>query len=359
MLKLSSILLWGICGILSVTIPAGCTPSQKSSQQTILNNQQNSPWQEIGQLPTPLESHQMVVLDGFVYVMGGWNETKGIHEDIFFAPLTSEGTFGDWQPTTTSLPLKLQHHTVTIHEGAFYVMGGDNGFWDGSEVTNRILRAVPNEQGDITEWRDVGELPEPLTIHAVTSLNNQVYIVGGSNTFRPDNTTVIDKVFTATIGEDGTVGDFQQLASFPTPIGWVTATTVDNRIFAIAGTQQFRPSKLLDQVWVADIFPDKTLSPFEPINTITARQRHATVLVDRTLVAIAGGGSNGVLSMVDAATVDDDGNLSNWEELPPLPGTRYAHAAFVYDGHIYVSGGFIKYGSNETSTQIFRLPWPD
>ncbi|MEM9219405.1 MAG: 4-oxalocrotonate tautomerase [Cyanobacteria bacterium P01_F01_bin.150] len=356
MFKLLPIFLWGIVGLLAVTIPAGCTPSQDSSQQTVLNEQQDDQWQEIGQLPTPLESHQMLVLGGFVYVIGGWNETKGIHRDVFFAPLTSEGRLGDWQPAAAPLPLKLQHHTVTIYDDAFYVMGGDNGFWDGSKVTNRILRAVPNDQGDITEWQDVGELPEPLTIHAVTSLENQIYILGGSNTFRPDNTTVIDKVFTATIGDDGTVGEFQPLTLFPKPIGWVTATIVDNRIFAIAGTQQFRPSKLLGQVWVADILPDKTLSTFEPVNTIIARQRHATVLVDRTLVAIAGGSSKGVLSTVDAATVDSEGNLGDWEQLPPLPETRYAHAAFVHDGYIYVSGGFIKYGSNETSTKIFRLP---
>ena len=335
-------------------LPMACTPQQRT-QQTTSQTQQDSPWQEVGQLPTPLESHQMLMLGDFVYVIGGWNETKGIHEDVFFTSLMPDGTFGGWQETAAPLPLKLQHHMVTIYDGAIYVFGGDNGFWDGSEVTRRILRAVPNDEGDITEWVDVGELPEPLTIHAVTSLDDQIYIVGGSNTFRPDNTTVIDKIFTATIAADGTVGEFQELAPFPIPIGWVTATTVDNQIFAVSGTAQFRPSQLLDQVWVADIQPDKTLSTFEPVGTITARQRHTTVLVDRTLVAIAGGAANEVLAMVEAAEVDATGNIGPWTELPPLPDTRYAHAAFVHDDHIYVSGGFIKYGSTETSTKIFRL----
>ncbi|MEM9483325.1 MAG: 4-oxalocrotonate tautomerase [Cyanobacteria bacterium P01_F01_bin.116] len=355
MVKLSRVLTSTGLAIIVAIVPMACA-SQQNTQQTISQTQQESPWQEVGQLPTPLESHQMRVLGDFVYVIGGWNETKGIHADVFFASLTPEGTFNDWQPTTP-LPLKLQHHTVTIHNNAFYVIGGDNGYWDGSEVTNRILRAVPSDQGDITEWQDVGELPEPLTIHGVTSLDNQLYVIGGSNTFRPENTTVIDKIFKATISDDGIVGDFQELASFPNPIGWVTATTIDNRIFAIAGTQQFRPSKLLDQVWVADILPDKTLSTFEPVNTITARQRHATVLVDRTLIAIAGGGARQVLSTVEAAEVDAEGNLGSWQQLPPLPEARYAHAAFVHADHIYVSGGFIKYGSNETSTKIFRLSW--
>lgn len=335
--------------------PVACT-SPQNTEQRISQPQEQSLWQEVGQLPTPLESHQMLVLGDYAYVIGGWNETKGIHEDAFFASFTAEGTFGNWQNTTAPLPLKLQHHMVTIHNGAIYVFGGDNGFWNGSQTSNRILRAVPNEQGDITEWVDVGELPEPLTIHAVTSHEDQLYILGGSNTFRPGNIDVLDKVFTATIEADGTVGEFETLAPFPTPIGWATITTVDDRIFAVAGTKQFRPSQLLDQVWVADIQPDKTLSSFEPVGKITARQRHATVLVDRTLVAIAGGGSNGVLSVVNAAEVNAEGNLGDWTELPALPDTRYAHAAFVHGGDIYVSGGFLKYGSNETSRKIFKLP---
>lgn len=344
---------------LTVAMAATACGLPQVNPPTLGQQQSDSPWQSVGQLPTPLESHQMMVLGDFAYVIGGWNETKGIHAEVFFTPVTPEGTFDTWQQTTAPLPLKLQHHTAIIHGDAFYVFGGDNGFWDASEVSNRILRAVPNAQGDITAWADVGELPEPLTIHGMTSLGDQIYILGGSSTFRPDDTTVIDRVWTATIADDGTVGDFQQLPPFPTPIGWVTATAVDNRIFAVAGTKQFRPSQLLDQVWVADILPDHTLSPFVPVGTIAARQRHATVAVDGSLVAIAGGAANQVLSTVEAAALDPEGNLGDWMPLPPLPESRYAHAAFVHGGHIYVSGGFIKYGSTETSTQILRLPWSE
>ncbi|MEM9906681.1 MAG: hypothetical protein AAF921_16815 [Cyanobacteria bacterium P01_D01_bin.44] len=79
--------------------------------------------------------------------------------------------------------------------------------------------------------------------------------------------------------------------------------------------------------------------------------------LDQTLVLIAGGGPKQVLSRVDAVEIDEQGNLTNWTELSPLPEPRYAHAAFAHDGYIYVSGGFVRYGSNETSRQVFRLPF--
>lgn len=340
------------CALLPVA--AGTTACDRLRADSTIQQIENSPWELVGQLPTPLESHKMVLLGEFVYVIGGWNESKGIHEDVYFTRFSPDSPLDTWQKTT-SLPLKLQHHEVILHGGAIYVLGGDNGFWDGSSVTDRIFRALPTAEGDITEWTEVGQLPAPLTTHAATLVGDQLYIIGGSPTFRPGDTPVVDTIFTAPISSGG-VGPFQTLEPFPIPIGWVTATAVGQRIFAISGNTQFRPAAFADSVWVANVNPDQSLSPFEEISTITSRRRHATVLVDQTLVAIAGGGAQGALATVEAAEVDAQGNLSPWESLPPLPETRYAHAAFVHDSSLYVSGGFLRYGSNETSRKIFRLP---
>ena len=329
-----------------------CLPQQNSVEQS----QQGQQWETFGQLPTSLESHQMVALGDFVYILGGWNEPGGVHPEVYFTPLTPEQALNDWQETSAPLPIRLQHHAVLVYNDGLYVLGGDNGFWEGSDVSDRIFRAVPDAQGDITEWIDVGQLPAPLTIHAVTTVADQVYIMGGSNTFRP-GTRVVDTVFTATILPDGTFGEFQSLDSFPTPIGWMTATTVDRQIFAISGKVEFRPTRLTENVWVAEVDDNNQIASFEPRSTVIARQRHATVLIDQTLVVIAGGGTDGVIATVEAATVDENGNLEPWIELPPLPEPRYAHAAFARDGYIYVSGGFLRYGSNDTSRDIFRFPF--
>ncbi|MDJ0708350.1 MAG: 4-oxalocrotonate tautomerase [Leptolyngbyaceae cyanobacterium MO_188.B28] len=315
-----------------------------------------SDWKEAGELPLPLESHQMVVLGDFVYLLGGWNETRGPYADVYFTPLTPARTLDNWQATSAPMPLRLQHHAVVVHNDALYVLGGDNGFWDNSTVSDRIFRAIRNTQGDITDWVEVGKLPQPLTIHAVTLIGDQVYVLGGSNTFRP-GTQVVDTIFTAPILPDGVFGEFQSLTSFPTSIGWLTATAVGNQIIVISGKVEFSPTRLTETVWAADVNTDNQLSPFESVAVTTPRERHATVLVDRTLVVIAGGGANGALAMVEAAEVDPEGNLIAWMKLPPLPEPRYAHAAFAHDGYIYVSGGFLRYGSNETSRQVYRLPF--
>ncbi len=349
----------GVALLSVMLVTTACTPltdvALKRGQETEAGqSQQDSDWEEVGQLPLSLESHQMVKLGNFVYVLGGWNDTKGPYAEVYFARLEPEPAFSDWQKTTAAMPLRLQHHAVIVHNNALYVLGGDNGFFDKSKVSDRIFRAIPNAQGDITDWVEVGKLPAPLTIHGVTTIEDQVYVIGGSQTFRPSS-TVSDSIFTTKISAKSEFGEFEKLAPFPTPIGWLTATAIGDRIFAISGKEQFNPTRLAEHVWGAEVGANSQLSPFEAISKVVPRQRHATVLLDRTLVVIAGGGAKRVLSSVEAGEVDVDGNIANWTELSPLPEPRYAHAAFAHEGDIYVSGGFVRYGSNETSRKVFRL----
>ncbi|MEM9157055.1 MAG: 4-oxalocrotonate tautomerase [Cyanobacteria bacterium J06642_2] len=323
------------------------------SPKVAIPSLQNAQWEEVGQLPRSLESHGTVALDGFAYVLGGWNDTAGPYSDVFFALLTPEGALEEWQQTQASLPLRLQHHAVITHDQAIYVLGGDNGFGQGSMVSDRIFRAVPNERGDILEWQEVGTLPSPLTIHAVTTIDDRVFVLGGSRTFAPDS-ELLSSVFTATISSEGELGEFQELTPFPSPIGWLTATAIGRQLVAISGKVSFSPSRLTESVWVSNVDDDFQLSPFAATSATEPRERHASVVLGRTLVVIAGG-STGVLSSVEATEVDSQGNISPWVELAPLPEPRYAHSAFANDNSIYVSGGFIRYGSNETSDKIFRL----
>ena len=353
----TSVLAWGTALLVAVST-AACTSFGNSPPSISESDPEASAWELVGQLPLPLESHQTVVLDDIVYLLGGWNDTRGPYAEVFFAPLTPAGTLDDWQPASASLPLRLQHHVTVVHNGALYVIGGDTGFFEGSTVTDRIWRAVPTTTGDLKEWVAVGQLPVPLTIHAVTMVDNQLYVIGGNQTFQP-GTTMGDTVFTATIADDGTLGTFELLTAFPTEIGWLTAISLDQHIIGISGRTQFSPMQLVDTVWRAEVQPERSLSSFMPVSTVTPRQRHTSVLVDRTIVVIAGGGSEQVLTAVEAADIDEQGDLTDWRSLSPLPGPRYAHAAFTYAGDIYVSGGFVRYGSNETSADIFRLSQAD
>lgn len=317
-------------------------------------------WQEVGRLPIPLESHAMVAVGDIVYVIGGWNATGGAHAEVFYAPIAGGRIAGEWQQATASLPLRLQHHQVVVWGGSLYVIGGDNGFGPNGRVSDRIFRAVPTATGNITAWEAIGRLPEPRTIHGATIADDRLYILGGSATFRAD-TTLKDTAWVAEITPDGSLGEFTTLPPLPQPVGWLTATTSGNRseerIVAIAGRTGFKPWTLTGTIWQATLEESQpTALEFAPVGTTTARERHATVrLGDNALAIIGGGTAREPLATVTATTVAPTGGLAPWVFLQPLPQIRYAHAALVHEENILVSGGFLRYGSNETSQQIFGL----
>jgi len=312
-------------------------------------------WQEVGQLPIPLESHAMVVMGDRIYIIGGWNESGGAHADVFFAPLANGRIAGDWQQTAAALPLQLQHHQAIARNGALYVLGGDNGFGPNGRVSDRIFRAIPDANGDIHTWEEIGRLPEPRTIHAVTVAGDRLYVLGGSKTFQAD-TVLEDTAWVAPIKPDGRLGEFVSLPPLPRPVGWLTATTVRQQIVAIAGRTSFQPWELSGEIWQATLTESTTGTlDFTEVGTTISRERHATVQLGNALAIVGGGTKQEPLTTVTVTTLTPEGTLTPWVTLEPLPQQRYAHAALAHAGNIIVSGGFLRYGSNETSRQVFSL----
>ncbi|MEM8638146.1 MAG: 4-oxalocrotonate tautomerase [Cyanobacteria bacterium P01_G01_bin.54] len=341
--------------LLTLSPLIACSPAPAPEQEQTAE-QSATQWQDAGTIPLSVESHQTVVVGNRVYMLGGWNSRTYAHDEVFFADLTAGGTLTDWQEATAPLPLKLQHHQAITHKGAIYVIGGDDQFGPKSNVSDRLFRAVPEADGDITEWQEVGQLPEPRTVHGVAIVGDRLYVIGGTRQFEK-GTEVFDTVFAADIAPDGMVGEFETLAPFPTTISWLTTTVVGEQIVAIAGKTDFSGG-VTGEIWSARLEESGELSEFAAIGETVARQRHTTVRVDDQLVVIAGGAKQ-VLATVEAAALEEDGSLGDWQALPPLPAARYAHAAFVHDGSIYVSGGFVRYGSGETSDKVFRLDVSD
>ena len=340
---------FGVAAVAAIAAIAVTLPGKTCSVRS------KARWQEVGQLPRPLESHATVVVGDRLYILGGWNETGGAHAEVFYAPLADGRVVGDWQQTSAALPLRLQHHQAIARDGALYVLGGDNGFGPNGRVSDRIFRAIPAATGDIRSWEELGRLPAARTIHAVTIAGDRLYVFGGSDTFRAD-TTLQATVWAAAIAPDGSLGEFATLSPLPRPVGWLTATTVGQQVIAIAGRTSFQPWELTGEVWRASVAePQATTLDFAAAGTTTARERHATVRLENTLVTIGGGTKQSPLATVAATTVTPEGTLTPWIALEPLPQMRYAHAALAHEGHILVSGGFLRYGSNETSRQIFGL----
>jgi hypothetical protein len=149
------------------------------------------------------------MVGGYVFTTGGLNQTATSQDvlDSIERASFAGGVLGAWEDAGT-LDAQTTHHAVFAWDGHLYVVGG------GATNTARdsVLRASVDADGQLGAWEEVGLLPEGRATSAATVFLDQVYIVAGMTTLTGGE---VDTVLRATLQDDGSVGDFEELAPLP------------------------------------------------------------------------------------------------------------------------------------------------
>ena len=90
------------------------------------------------------------------------------------------------------------------------------------------------------------------------------------------------------------------------------------------------------------MLPDGSLSPWMRAPSLPQpRYHHATVVANGFVWALGGIETTDALPTIFRARWSNDGQLSPWDTLAPLPGPRSHQAAIVVDNYIYMVGGLM------------------
>jgi hypothetical protein len=233
---------------------------------------------------------------GTVVIETGSGTSNGmefvVSQNATFSPSTINWTL------TTALPEAVSGHKAvfaSVTDGAgitnnyAYVSGGSNA---AGTLNAQMLSGKINADGTVTEWKSTTALPAARAFHATvaaTPFNSKaggsgyLYILGGLNT----EGAPVSSVSMAPFNPDGTVGT------------WTT-------------------SKPLPQ----------------PLHS-------AGVVIFRSTIYVAGGSTtnNAPVANVYRATIDESGQLSDWETLESLPSARTYHSLLSFGGFLYSVGG--------------------
>jgi len=160
----------------------------------------------------------------FVYSVGGIETRDGdpwSSPTVEFARFDAEG-LSAWQETTP-LPVPRSHHVVTAHGGFLYVAGGLNREGTLHEDTSLadVTRASIAEDGSLGEWEQLGDLPMDLAVAAATTVGDSLWIVGGlvDGTHDHQGPTGQLTTFTAAVHRavvtEGQLGPFEIVGQLP------------------------------------------------------------------------------------------------------------------------------------------------
>lgn len=187
------------------------------------------------------------------------------------------------------LPVKIDHHVIHIHTskaGTFlYVFGGIRAeLATPKAFYRRVLRAQIRDDGSLGAWEELAEMPTTLGFHAIAANDTTVYLVGGL--------TVVQGAIGA--HDETVVGTFDD----------------DGKLSWRLGGKLGHPVQ------------------------------HATALVDGNTLRFFGGSYTDALDTTDVSTIGPDGLNSDFSPGPKLPAPRTHHSQFVFQGRVFLIGGF-------------------
>jgi len=140
-----------------------------------------SAWSTVNALPGRRESGTAIAVNSYIYYFGGYDQTGIAISTVYYAKINSDGTLGSWN-TTTSLPsINITNGQVVQNNGYIYLVGGiDNTGTTGTEF-NTVYYAKINSDGTLGSWTQTQSFTTGRDSAAVFTNGNYLYIVGGEN----------------------------------------------------------------------------------------------------------------------------------------------------------------------------------
>ena len=212
------------------------------------------PWQG-PTIADPYRGAALVAYGGYLYVLGGFGDGQGgcfMYDDVYVAEIGQQGVPGSWENTT---PMEVRQEWMSVHfyNDRAYIVGGISGC--GGPILNTSWSAPVGGDGMLGAWTPEAELPHSLWYHSSILIDNQIYLIGGRVNFNGTQQSL--NIYEGAIDPcDGVISEWIDVGDLPddfvSGLGAVYSPAV-SEVYLIGGAN---PSTPTANVWTtADICP--------------------------------------------------------------------------------------------------------
>ncbi len=307
-----ALLIWVVQSETGVTM---CSP--------IMSNNQASLDAQSWALRTPMSRSRSEIaaagLDGKVYVTGGISFFHITARTEIYDVASDEWTTG------APLPRRLHHVAMATCEGRVFASGG----YTRLNFTHDQQPMLWEYDVQENRWLEEAALPHPLGEHAMTCVNDRLYLVGGREV-----TGITSAIWQYDLAEQA----WSKTTDMPTPRHSAAVAVLDEWIYVMGGRNGTQGAQL-DAVEAYHLVEERweTRSPL-PIG----RGGHAAATLNGRIHVF--GGERFDSGEVLAAHHTYDAIDDDWQDALPLATPRHGLAAEVVDDQIYAIGGGCRYG---------------
>jgi N-acetylneuraminic acid mutarotase len=304
------------------------TPAETTTESVTIR------WSKVGTLPVPVGEASASTDGQYIYVTGG-----AYSSEVYFARiLDSSGALSEWM-VTTALPRERWSHQSIIAEGHLFVLGGYYCCWGG---TDSVMSAPIQPDGSLGDWSELTPLPNDLYRSAAVMHGEYIYVIGGWRDW-PAPGSPESQVYRARINTDGSIGAWTNLTILPQTLHAHAAVASTGHIFVMGGLINLSQGSIQDAVYQASILADGTLGNWSQISTLPQPVHSHAAVFWQNEILVMGGRTNYLGQYVGttyAAPVAPNGNLGAWSSGLPLPLPIAYHMSTSSDTSAYVIGGY-------------------
>lgn len=290
--------------------------------------------------------HSATVYNGYMYVFGGLDggNANNPSTKAIMAPINTDGTLGTWANTTV-LPTARDSHATVALNGYMYLIGG----FDTARISNVHYATINASNGTLGTWTTTSSLPYGNYGHMSVIVSKYVYLVGGSHT----TATVNDDVLFAEINTAGTLGTWTETTNMPDGMYRHSVVTYNGYIYVLGGVNQTPSTK--NNVYFAPVNSDGTITAWAETQTLNNnRSTGAAAAYNGYMYLLGGSDGTSYQSTVEYQIINNGGtgDVSSWTaDAGSQPGTRRYHKVVAYNGYIYALGGCTQLNCEVTGSQ--------
>ena len=317
-----------------------------------VSNADANEWRVISELPTQRRGFATAVVDGKIYLIGGTpfrnrRGPYGLPTVEVYDPKTNR-----WEQVA-DMPTPRTDAETAVVNGTIYVCGGYNGI-DNRLVNLKFLDVVEAYDPQTDTWTRKQGMSVPRTDFGTGVVAGKIYSIGGyihPLDKEPEAPWRIDLVE----AYDPATDTWMKRAKMQRRRDGFGVGVVNNHIYAIGGRgwPQVGPGgPFLKGI---EVYNPK-INRWEWNHEMPSlRLAFSTVVLEDVIYLIGGfvwqGRVPQYMATVDTYTPDTE----EWNSIPPMPTPVLPFGAAVVDGNIYVFGGTGENKANFTSVMMFGV----
>jgi len=303
-----------------------------------------------------LAGARMFASGGYMYLVGGWNGST-IYGASYYAPINTSGSLGSWTATSSFASSQTRYDFgLAVYNGYVYAVGG--GTSSGGDYATTQYAAI-SPSGGLGTWQiSSTSFTNSRTYPAVAVYNGYLYLMGGTHSGSYYN----DIQYAALNASTGAVGSWSTGANSFTTSRYGAEAVAYNGYVYLAGGRTTTSGTYLTDV------------QYTPLNASTGAPgswSYATALIQPRayfalrvangyMYAVGGTNTAGSLTDTEAVPIGAGGALGTWQASSGgvLSSDRSDAAATIYNGTLYISGGYsgATYRTDEYYTALSVQP---